>query len=335
MGQNKKLIWQLWQAQNRAPDQAPAILQAACAEAIDYYGFYPFKRLRGAACLSETVWQPLLRALPDLRRRPYILLANDFEGGEWVASAGEFFGSFVNDWLGIPASGQSVKFRYGEFWRLQDGLIEEIRFLIDLPDLLRQAGQPVLPPSYGRDIWAPGPLAGDGLALESAPALESQQTLRLVEEMIFGGLNKYDQKDQDSQGLERFWSADLAWHGPVGIGSAYGLTEFKRTAQGPILHAFPDRKGVGHQARIADGLYAASTGWPSLVGTHQRAFLGWPPTGGKVGWDIMDFWRRAGDFLRENWVLIDLIDAALQSGVDLYPPLKEFAPASDSRNKSE
>ena len=31
----------------------------------------------------------------------------------------------------------------------------------------------------------------------------------------------------------------------------------------------------------------------------------------------MDFWRREGDKLLENWVMIDLIDAALASNIDL------------------
>lgn len=37
----------------------------------------------------------------------------------------------------------------------------------------------------------------------------------------------------------------------------------------------------------------------------------------------MDFWRRDGDKLSQNWVLIDLIDAALASKVDLLSNLFE------------
>ena len=145
--------------------------------------------------------------------------------------------------------------------------------------------------------------------------------------MIPSDLNKYDQKSQDSQGLERFWHPHMAWHGPVGIGSVYGLDEFKQNAQGPIVRAFPDRKGVGHQARIAEGHFAASTGWPSLVGTHQNYYMGWAPTGRKVGWNIMDLWKRDGDLLHENWVMIDLIGAGLELGVDLLANL----PKPDNR----
>lgn len=141
--------------------------------------------------------------------------------------------------------------------------------------------------------------------------------------MILGGLNKYDQKSQDSQGLECFWHPHMVWHGPVGIGSAYGLDEFKQNAQGHILRAFPDRKGIGHQARVAEGHFGVSTGWPSLAGTHRNEYMGWAPTGERIGWNIMDFWKRDGDLLLENWVMIDLIGAALSSGVDLLAKLTQ------------
>jgi len=35
----------------------------------------------------------------------------------------------------------------------------------------------------------------------------------------------------------------------------------------------------------------------------------------------MDFWIRDGELLLENWVMIDLIGAALESGVDLLAKL--------------
>jgi hypothetical protein len=32
----------------------------------------------------------------------------------------------------------------------------------------------------------------------------------------------------------------------------------------------------------------------------------------------MDWWRRDGEILGENWVLIDMIDLYLQLGVDVF-----------------
>lgn len=38
---------------------------------------------------------------------------------------------------------------------------------------------------------------------------------------------------------------------------------------------------------------------------------------------VMDFWRREGDLLAENWVLIDIVDIFRQFGVDLFARLAE------------
>ncbi len=322
--QHKHLVMGFWESLSMLKDPALQDVAKYLSDDLVYYGFYPIKKLTDANTYLANVLKPLADAFPDLMHRPYVLIGNTFEGRDWVANTGEFIGTFVNDWLGIPANGQTVKFRYGEFLRFNtDKKIDEIRMIVDLPDLIRQVDDPVLPPNNARDVWIPGPLAGDGIRLGEEDSPESSKTLELVESMIFGGLNKFD-GDQESQGLERYWHTDMVWHGPLGMGSAYGMDEFKKDAQGPSVNAFPDRKGVGHQARIADGLYAASTGWPSLVGTNKRSIFGFEPIHKRIGWDIMDFWRRDGNKLRENWVLVDILDFAHQCGTSPYPPLKDY-----------
>ncbi|MEM9952394.1 MAG: ester cyclase [Chloroflexota bacterium] len=315
---NKQLVWQYWQT--RIGDTFH--LSDFLADDVIWHGFEPLRHLTGVDAVYTGFWQPMQQAFPDILRRPYVFIGGAFERHDWVCGTGDLIGTFVNNLFGIPAIGTSVSFRFGEFCKIENGKITEIRMIVDLPALMRQAEIDILPPNYGRDLWIPGPLAGDGVFFEAQDEAESAQTLALVEEMIFGGLNKYDQKDQASQGLERFWHPEMVWHGPKGIGSAYGMDEFKRNAQGPIVRAFPDRKGVGHQARLAEGIFAASTGWPSLAGTHINPYMDWQPTGEKIGWNIMDFWRRDGDLLRENWVMIDLIGAAKSSSVDLWQKLK-------------
>ena len=326
--QNKQLVWNYWQGMIKGGETA--VVHKYVHPYAIWHGFRPLRHLQGATEIWSRFWQPLLRAIPDLHRRPYFFIGghyadDQFGRGDWVCGTGDFVGTFAHDWVmedvTIPASGHSVHFRFGEFCQVDAGKIVEIRLIVDLPDLLRQSGIDLFPPNYGRDIWPPGPLTGDGICLAEQDPTETQKTFDLVTEMIFGGLNKYDGQDQASQGLELYWHPHMVWHGPVGIGSAYGLEEFKQNAQGPIVNAFPDRKGVGHQARIADGRFAASTGWPSLGGTHRHEFMGWQPTDQRIGWNIMDFWKRDGDKLLENWVMIDLIDAASASNVDLLANL--------------
>lgn len=321
---NKQLIWSFYQEGNKTPQAIPELTRALSHEAVHWHGPHPLRQLDGIDKFLDHFWYPLVQAMPDLQRRPYHFIGGQFEGGDWVSSTGDFIGTFTQDWLGIPATGTSVHFRYGEFHKLEGGKIVETRMLFDVLELCQQAGLDLVPKSPGLEQWIPGPLGGDGVLLEPQDTGESQTSLNLIESMIFKGLNKYDQKNQDSQDLTLYWHEHMVWHGPVGIGSAYGMDDFKKNAQGPIVRAFPDRKGAGHKARIAEGRFAASTGWPSLVGTHQTKFMDWEPTGKRVGWNIMDFWKRDGDKLLENWVLIDLIDAALQSGVDLLARLEEI-----------
>ncbi len=316
---NKKLVWNYWQSMNYAgnSDEVSKFLGDDCA----WHGFEPLRHLHGNQEIWTRFWQPLFKAMPDLMRRPYHFIGGHFEENDWVCGTGDFIGTFVNDWVleqtTIPANGQTVHFRFGEFCKVENNKIIEIRIIVDLIDLLRQVGIHVVPEDYGRSLWIPGPSTGNGVLLDEQDPAESAKTLDLVETMIFGGLNKYDGKNQDSQGLELYWHPNMVWHGPAGIGSSYGMDEFKKNAQGPIVNAFPDRRGVGHVARMADGHFAASTGWPSLGGTHMNDYMDWPATGEYIGWNIMDFWRREGDKLLENWVMIDLIGAAKASKVDL------------------
>jgi hypothetical protein len=38
---------------------------------------------------------------------------------------------------------------------------------------------------------------------------------------------------------------------------------------------------------------------------------------------VADWWRREGDVLRENWVMIDIPELLLQMGVDVFARLRE------------
>jgi hypothetical protein len=52
--------------------------------------------------------------------------------------------------------------------------------------------------------------------------------------------------------------------------------------------------------------------------------LGIAPTGQKVTMKSLDFWRLDGDKIRENWVMVDLLDVYHQLGIDVFARLREF-----------
>lgn len=290
--------------------------------AVDWHGPHPIGDGQGRDAMLRDFWLPLLAALPDLERRDEISLAGQWQDALWIASTGHYAGLFATDWLGIPATGRFVSLHFGEFVRWHAGQVVESYMLIDILDLLRQIGSWPLAPALGAGDRVPGPATSDGVLCTPQDAIESRRTLELVEAMI-GGLMEYDRISLDSMKQWRYWARDFTWYGPAGIGTCRGQEDYRRVHQGPFLRAFPDRVGGNHKCRIGEGVYAASTGWPSIRATHAGGdFLGLAPTGKRITMRVMDFWRREQDLLKENWVFIDLLDLLAQMGVDVLARLR-------------
>jgi predicted ester cyclase len=290
-------------------------------EDVSWHGPAPVDALDGVDAVAAGYWEPLLASFPDLEKTDYLLFAGEFEGDQWVCATGNLVGTFEADWLDIPATGHATWLRFGEFHRVEDGRIAETRHLVDVLDVMRQAGYEFLP-ALAPQVVVPGPATQDGVLLGEQDEAESAKTLELVEDMI-DGLHEYEDVGLDGMRLERFWHEDFMWYGPAGTGTTRGIDGFQDFHQGPFLVAFPDRRGGNHVARFADGTYCASTGWPSVEATHLGdGWMGLPATGEPVEMRVMDFWRREGDRLAENWVFIDTVDLLSQMGVDVFERLR-------------
>jgi predicted ester cyclase len=181
-------------------------------------------------------------------------------------------------------------------------------------DLMRQAGVFPWRPGLGVETFVPGPATHDGLVTPQGD-VESKKNLRLVEEMHFTGLV---QRDRASMHMERYWTPDMMWYGPGLIGTTRGIDGFFEHHQEPWSTSIPDANGGNHLSRFADGPYVASTGWPSIYATHTGDIYGIPPTGKPLEIRVMDWWRREGDLLAENWIFIDFPHAFLQLDIDLF-----------------
>ena len=76
---------------------------------------------------------------------------------------------------------------------------------------------------------------------------------------------------------------------------------------------------------LAEGDFVAVTGWPNMEMTVTGdGWLGIAPTGHKITMRSLDFWRVEKGLIRENWVLVDLLDVYHQIGVDVFARLREF-----------
>ena len=77
---------------------------------------YPLGTLAGPGALYEQAYAPLLRAIPDLERRDYIVMAGPQGDEAWVGCGGYYTGVFEQPWLDIPATRHIVTMRYCEFF---------------------------------------------------------------------------------------------------------------------------------------------------------------------------------------------------------------------------
>ena len=84
-----------------------------------------------------------IESFPDKVGQDIVRIAED----NWVAAYGYQTTTFAKDWLGIPATGQQIKMKYMDFWRIEerDGerKLAENHVLIDILGVLEQAGYDV------------------------------------------------------------------------------------------------------------------------------------------------------------------------------------------------
>jgi predicted ester cyclase len=283
----------------------------------------PINDLTGKQQMLMEFWQPLITAIPDIERKPFINIESDYQGDDWVASTGYFVGTFSESLFGIPASKKTLYLRFTELAQLQDRKINEYYLILDLIDVMNQVGVNPLRRSLGYSGLVMPPTTMDGIVRQNSPVEEAVQSQQLVEDML-DELGRFDGRSLKSMKLEKFWHPNFMWYGPAGIGTTRGIEGFRANHQGPFVFSFPDRV-VDHKATlIADGNYVATGGWPHMHGTHSAGgWLGLPSTGRHLSLRVMDIWRREGSHLRENWVAIDIINMCKQMGLDVFAMMKE------------
>jgi predicted ester cyclase len=328
---NKRFINEVLPALAEAtPATLQKRLEAAYHAGAHWRGSHPMNEVHGIDAIAAAVWRPLLEAFPDLERRDTILMAGHSHGTDIVGTLGHYCGTFRNDWLTIPATGRTVYIRYGEFHVVKDGKISQTTSLIDVLDVIRQAGFWPVAPSMGIEAMWPGPLTADGILLpEQDPTVSATSIAQtLAMHKTLGDYN--DELMAGREGLlampqKEHWHPRMMWYGPAGIGTTRGLSGFVDDHQLPFRIAFPNRRGGNHYVRIGDGKYSATGGWPSVYASHKGGnFMGVGPTGREVTMRVMDFYLHHEGLIRENWVPLDIIHLLLQMDVDVFARMRSF-----------
>ena len=282
---------------------------------------HPINAVDGSEGYIDRFLVPLCDAFRGLYRRDDIVMGGRFEDQDWISSTGYYAGQFVNDWLGLSATGELAYLRFGDFHRFEDGKIVESYVFLDLPQLMIATGQwPITESpglSRGYTGFLPGPAAQDGLLFEEQAFGDSEKSYQIVTDM----LSKLNTPDE---GWRPYWHENMLWYGPAAFGSFIGVENFA-SFQRPFEQTFDDwaggSKGNGrtrHFTRFGDGHFTCSGGWPSLSGVQTGRFLGQKPTNKMLYMRVCDWWRREGDLLTENWVFVDIPHVLTQMGVDLF-----------------
>ncbi len=293
---------------------------------------HPFGDSVGADAFYDVAYRGLFGAWPDLERRDWIVISGaDGHGADWVGCGGYYTGVFSGPWLDIPPTGHQAAMRFHEFYRFVDGKMAEMQALWDIPEVMMQADAWPMAPSLGREWQVPGPATQDGIVAGPYDARKSAATCGRVVEMLEHMKRHPAEGGAEVMELERFWHPRMNWYGPAGIGTGRGVAGFRHWHQIPFLNAMPDRgqhsDGIVFHF-FGDGDYAAVTGWPNMVQTVTGdGWMGIAPSGQRITMRSLDFWRLEDDLIRENWVLVDLLDVYFQLGVDVFARLREFSKA--------
>lgn len=307
--------------------KAKTLLESLATRSAVFHLSHPFGDFEGADRFSNGALQPLFDAFKDLERRDFIVMAGRTEAGKaWVGTAGYYLGTFTSPLLGIPATGRLAGFRYHEFFCIEDKRLVEFQGIWDIPELMQHVGVWPMGPSLGVQTMTPGPARQDGYVRSAESNELSNASLEVVKNMLVH-MGRHPAQPASAMKLSSFWHPQFNWYGPAGIGAMRGIAGFRHDHQIPFLNAMPDRRG-GYDGELyfwADENYVGVTAWPGMSMTLSGAgWLGIAPTQQQLIMRSLDFWRVEDGLIRENWVLVDLLDVWNQLGVDVLARMREL-----------
>ena len=75
-------------------------------------------------------------AFPDL----HVVVDEIFAAGERIASRGTLRGTHRGEFMGLPPTGEQVRFNYTDIWHSSEGKLVETWFLMDMLGMMQQLG---------------------------------------------------------------------------------------------------------------------------------------------------------------------------------------------------
>jgi len=328
MQEAKALVRSFYEAMDKSnPDDFNTVMAQYCSSNYNWRGCYPFVELKSTEAVCEKLWKPFRQSILKIQRRQDIFMAgkNSLADDEsiWVVSYGHLMGLHDKPWLHIPPTRKMAFLRYCEFHQVKDGKICHQATWMDIPHLMVQAGVNPFPPQTGAELVQPGPMTHQGLMFDEQDPAVSQKTLDTMNGMITA-MDNWKQDLTLEEELALTWHDDMIWWGPTGIGSSYTIERYAKQHSGPMRQTCTDRVFHGHVCRMAEGNFGGWFGWPNLTVTPTGGFMGMPSSYKPCDMRVIDLYRRDGDKLAENWVLIDMLHFWKQQGLDVLERLQSL-----------
>jgi len=140
--ENKQLVDDMYAGLNK---NVLGLMQKYWKEDMVWAGPAGIGTMNGIDEFENDYRQAFIRAFPDKHATDRVRIAE----GDWVAATGYQDTTFAADWLGIPATGEKIRIRYMDFWRVVvdeetgERKLAENLVLIDILGVLEQAGYDV------------------------------------------------------------------------------------------------------------------------------------------------------------------------------------------------
>jgi len=240
-----------------------------------------------------------------------IFLAENATASTTTYAKGRWYGPLA----GMPPTNDTAFIRICDFYRLKGDKIAYNWMMLDLPDLLRQAGRRVLPVAPVRDDgWFAPPVGIDGIPAPYSP-LTPPASAELSRDVVRVLLDEdWFEKPGGAAAAGPLWDEHMRFYGPSGVGFSSGRGEYREHFIGVLRRGFSGRT-FELDVLSCEGAYCAAHG--HLHATHSGCFLGEAATGSRVRLRVGLHWHVVGGIATEGYAMFDTPALFAQLGIDL------------------
>lgn len=291
-----------------------------------YDFIYPFGKEHGVRTWFKGEHLHYNEAFPMFKSTNFLFLGQ----GDGLASVQSYHTvHWKGTWAGVPAPRHKplIKIKDLDFWVLTGGKVSYNWCMVDMIAILRQGGYEVLPawPLPGGIDYLP-PRAMDGIP--SPDSMFAKPSDAKKAHTTFHNMIREDFLEKKTDA--RWWTDDMMWCGPGGIGEAKSRGDYVNGFLKP-LHAAFSGFSLQLDSHNCEGNYCGAHF--HLIGTHVGTWLGQKATGRRISLRFGIHARVLVDAhvegcgecgqIADSWAQIDIVAAFNQMGVDLLQRAKD------------